>query len=72
MDKFSSIFFSMADGHRTPASNVAKIHHLVCEPACTVDMVPALADQSLRSGKKIAEARFISICDSEDVNIYDG
>ena len=62
----------MSDGHHTPASNVAKLHHPVREPACTVDMVPALVDQSLLSGGKFAKAGYISICDGEEVNIYDG
>ena len=68
----STKVFAVADGHRTPASNVAKLHHNIREPARTVDMVPALADQSLLSGGKFAEAGYISICDGEEVNIYDG
>ena len=71
-DKLSSKVFSVADSHRTPAYNVAKLHHPVREPARTVDMVPALTDQSLLSGGKFAEAGYISICDGEEVNIYDG
>ena len=35
-------------------------------------MAPALADQSLISGGNFAEAGYISICDGEEVNIYDG
>ena len=42
------------------------------EPARTVDMVLALADHSLLSGKKIAQAGYVTICDNEEVNIYDG
>ena len=49
-DKLSTKVFSMADCHPTPASNVDKLHHPIRGPACTVDMVPALADQSLLSG----------------------
>ena len=69
---FPPRFFSVADGHHTPASNVAKLHRPVREPACTVDIVPALADQSLLSGEKIAKDGYISICDGNEVNIYDG
>ena len=46
----STKVFAVADGHRTPGANIAKLHHPVREPARTVDMVPALADQSLLSG----------------------
>ena len=62
-DGLSTKVFSMADGHRTPASNKAKLHRPICEPARTVDMVPALADQSLLSSGKFTEAGYISICD---------
>ena len=34
-------------------------------------MVPALSGQSLLSGAKVSEARYISVCDSEKVNLYD-
>ena len=64
--------FPVADGHITPASNIVKLHHPVCEPAFTVDMVPALADLSLLSGNKFTKAGYISIWDGEEVNIYDG
>ena len=42
------------------------------EPECTVDMVPALADNSLLSGGKLADAGCVSICDRSEVNLYDG
>ena len=35
-------------------------------------MVPALANQSLLSGGKFAEAGYVSVCDGDEVNIYDG
>ena len=35
-------------------------------------MVPALADQSLLSGNKIPQAGYVTICDNQEVNIYDG
>ena len=62
----------MADGYCTPATNMAKLHHPVCEPSRTVDMVPALANQSLLSGVKFVKAGYISICNGDKVNIYDG
>ena len=35
-------------------------------------MVPALANQYLLSGGKFAEAGYVSVCDGEEVNIYNG
>ena len=64
--------FALADGHATPATTVAKLHHAVREPAQTVDIVPALKGNSLLSGGKFADAGYISICDGKEVNIYDG
>ena len=68
----SSKVFALADGRPAPASEEAKLHHAIREPARTVDMVPALRGNSLLSGGKFAEAGYISICDGEEVNIYDG
>ena len=68
----STKVFALADGHATPATTVAKLHHAVCEPARTVDIVPALKGNSLLSGRKFAKAGYISICDGKEVNIYDG
>ena len=39
--------------------------------ASTVHIVPALARQSLLSGGQFADSGYISICDGEEVNIYD-
>ena len=64
--------FALADSHPTPATTIAKLEHNVREPAFTVDMVPALANQSLLSGGKFAEAGYVSICDGNEVNIFDG
>ena len=51
---------------------MAKLHHPVQEPARTVEIVPALSDQSLLRGNKFAEAGYVSICYDTEVNIYDG
>ena len=64
--------FSFADGRRHAGTNIAKLHHPVQELSHTVDMVPALADQSLLSDRKFSDAGYISIYDNEEVNIYDG
>ena len=68
----STKIFALADGHPTPVTTIAKLEHNVREPARTVGMVPALANQSLLSGGKFAEAGYISICDGNKVNIFDG
>ena len=71
MDETSKKIFALADGHPTAGSNVANIYHKVREPARTVDMVPALADNSLLSGGKFANAGYVSICDGSEVSFYD-
>ena len=64
--------FALADGRPAPATTVAKLAHAVREPARSVDIVPSLAGNSLLSGGKFAEAGYISVCDGDEVNIYDG
>ena len=56
-------FFTVADSHLTPGSTMAKLYHPVREPGQTVDIVPALTNQSLISENKFAEARYVSIYD---------
>ena len=54
------------------ATNTAKLEHRLRDPARTVDIVPSLADNTLTSASKFADANYISIYDPEEVNIYDG
>ena len=68
----STNIFLLADGHPTPATTIALLEHKIREPARTVNMVPALANKSLISRGKSAEAVYVSVCDGEEVNIYDG
>ena len=35
-------------------------------------MVPTLSNQSLLSGGKFVEAGYVSVCDGDEVNIYNG
>ena len=67
----STKVFCVANGRRTPRSNIAKLHHPGREPAGTVYMVPDLAGQSLLSGAKFSESGYISVCDGDKVNLYD-
>ena len=66
----STKVFSVADDRQTPGLSIAKLHHPVREPAQIVDMVPALAVQSLLSGEKFAETGYISVCNDDEVNLY--
>ena len=61
----STKVFTVEDSHKTPGSTEANLHHTVRDPARTVDMVPALADQSLLSGNKFAQAGYVTICDNQ-------
>ena len=67
----STKVFTVADGHKPPGSIDAKLYHRVMEPAQTVDMFPALANQSLLGGNKFAQAGYVTICNNQEVNIYD-
>jgi hypothetical protein len=71
-NQLSTKVFALANGHATSATTVAKLHHTVPKPARTVNIVPALKGNSLLSGGKFAKAGYISICNGEDVNIYNG
>ena len=64
--------FTVLDGHLTPGSTMEKLHHPFRESVQTVDIFPALANQSLLSGNKFAKAGYVSICDDSEVNIYNG
>ena len=62
----------LAYGHSTPAINIAKLEYRVQEPACTVNMVPELANKSLLSGGNFAEVGYVYLCDGDKFSIYDG
>ena len=64
--------FALADGYPTPATNISMLEHRVRNPACTVNMVPALANQSLLSRGKFSETGYVYVCDGDKFNIYDG
>ena len=67
----STKIFSLADGYPTPATTITLLEHKIREPVCNVNMIPELANQSLLSGGKFVEAGNVSVCDGEEVNIYD-
>ena len=55
----STKIFALADGHLTPATIIALLEHKIRDPARTLNMVPALANQSLLSKGKFSEAGYI-------------
>ena len=69
--RLSNKVFTVAECYKTPGSTEAKLHHPVREPARTLDMVPALSDQSLLRRNKFSEAGYVTICDNKEVNIND-
>ena len=67
----STKVFTLADNYPIPGSDMAKLHHNLREPARTVDMVPSLTENSLLSGEKFAQARYVSVWDDKEVNLYE-
>ena len=70
--RMSTKIFALADGHPTPTTTIALMDHKIREPARTTNMVPALANQYLLSRGKFSEAGYVSVCNGEEVNIYNG
>ena len=71
-EQSSNNIFALSYGHPIPATNKGKLEHRVCELTSTVNMVTSLANQSLLSGGKFAEAGYVSVCDGDEVKIYNG
>ena len=68
----SANIFALANGYPAPETTITVLGHKVREPVGTVNMVPALANQYLHSGGKISESSYVSVCNWEEVDIYDG
>ena len=68
----STKIFALVDGHPNPATNIAMLEHRVRETARTVNMVPLLANQYLLSRGKFTESGYVSLCNGDEFNIYDG
>ena len=58
-------------GGKTGLSRMKKMEHEVREPARTYIIVPYLVDQTLLSGCKFADVKYISVYDENEVNICD-
>ena len=69
--EISNKIFHMPTGTTAPANVKAKLHHMVREPARTVDMVPNLNNNSLMSARKFADAQYITVLTTTEVLVYD-
>ena len=54
------------------ATFIHKLKHDVRDPARRVDIVPDLAEASLISGPKFAEARYVTLLTPKELLIFDG
>ena len=57
--RISTKIFALADGHPTPETTIAMLGHKFREPERPVNIVLALANQSLSSGGKFDEAGYV-------------
>ncbi len=68
--ELSTTVFYLPDGTIAPATTRNKLLHNVREPACRVNIVPALVENSLLSTNKFAKAGYTVIYDKDEVNFY--
>jgi hypothetical protein len=68
--KLSTTVFHLPNGAIAPATTRNKLLHNVREPARSVNIVPALAKNSLLSTNKFAKAGYTVIYDKDEVNFY--
>jgi hypothetical protein len=69
--KLSTTVFHLLNGAIAPALTRNKLLHNVREPARSVNIVPALVENSLLSTIKFAKAGYTVIYDKDEVNFYD-
>jgi hypothetical protein len=67
----STAVFHLPDGTIAPATTRNKLLHNVREPACSVNIIPALVENSLLSTNKFAKAGYTFIYDKDEVYFYD-
>jgi hypothetical protein len=68
--ELSTTVFHLPDGAIAPAMTRNKLLHSVREPACSINIVPALVENSILSTNKFAEAGYTIIYDNNEVNFY--
>ena len=64
--------FGLPNGSAAPASEVRLLRQFLRDPARTIDMVPFLRGASLLSTSKLADARYVTVYDGNDFNVYNG
>jgi hypothetical protein len=69
--ELSTTVIHLPDGAIAPATTRNKLLHNMHEPACSVNIIPALVENSLLSTIKFAEAGYTVIYDKDEVNFYD-
>jgi hypothetical protein len=69
--RISNKIFQVPDGMQTAATTVSELAHNVRQPAKDVHIIPSIESNSLLSMAKFAEAGYITVFDSKEVNIYD-
>jgi hypothetical protein len=70
MGIWSTATFGGAFGNQAKATTVNKLHHKICQPACSVHIIPKV-QHSLLSTSKLVEADYVAIYDKQEVNFYD-
>ena len=63
--------FVMPNGDMEEATEVKKLPFDIREEACRIDIVPGISTATLLSPGKLADAKYISIFDDKEVNVYD-
>jgi hypothetical protein len=69
--KLSTTVFHLPDGTIAPATTRNKLLHNLREPARSINIVPALVENSLLSTNKFAKEGYTIIYDKDEVNFYD-
>ena len=64
------VMFHLPDGATAAATKIHKLHHKLCEPAHTINIVPSLVGNSLLSTVKMVQAGYTAIYNDSEVNFY--
>jgi hypothetical protein len=64
----STTVFHLPNDAMAAATKIHKLHHKLCEPARTVNIVPSLMGNSLLSTVKTVQAGYTAIYDDSEVN----
>jgi hypothetical protein len=69
--EWSRVVFHLPNVAMAVATRISKLHLNVRKPARSVNIVPALVENSLLSTNKFVEAGYTAIYDAKEVNFYD-